>query len=86
MKIIQFYLKWVHMAPCDLILGLDGAQRLRIISKPLLTPQQPMKDQQNQNESKMSNLTSYQVHFVAGCRQPLPLSTLGRKRVTAPRW
>ena len=30
-------LKWVHMAQYELILRLDGALWLRIISKPLLT-------------------------------------------------
>ena len=46
MKIMEFYLKWVHMVWYKLILGLDGAQRLRIISKPLLTPLKSMKGQQ----------------------------------------
>ena len=37
MKISDFDLKWVHMARYELILRLDGALWLRIISKPLLT-------------------------------------------------
>ena len=37
MKIMEFDLKWVHMAGYELILKLDGALWLRIISKPLLT-------------------------------------------------
>ena len=37
MKIMEFDLKWVHMARYELILRLDGALWLRIISKPLLT-------------------------------------------------
>ena len=41
MKIIEFDVKWVRMAPYDLILRLDGAQRLRIISKPLMSPKSP---------------------------------------------
>ena len=34
---MEFGLKWVHMARYELILRLDGALWLRIISKPLLT-------------------------------------------------
>ena len=36
---MKFGLKWVHMARYELILRLDGALWLRIIFKPLLTPQ-----------------------------------------------
>ena len=32
MKIMEFCLKWVHMARYELIIKLDGALRLRIIS------------------------------------------------------
>ena len=39
MKIAEFDLKWVHMARYGLILRQDGAMWLRIISKPLLTPE-----------------------------------------------
>ena len=35
---MKFGLKWVHMARCELILGLDGALWLTIIFKLLLTP------------------------------------------------
>ena len=59
--------KWVHMARYELILKLDGALWLMIISKPLLTPQKAMKGPKNPKESKMSNLTFHQVNFVAGC-------------------
>ena len=37
-KIMEFYLKWVHMARYELILKQDGAIWHRIISKPLPTP------------------------------------------------
>ena len=37
-KVMEFDLKWVHMARYGLILKQDGALWLRIISKPLLTP------------------------------------------------
>ena len=37
MKIMEFGLKWVHMAWYELILRLDGALWLTIIFKPLLT-------------------------------------------------
>ena len=35
MKTVEFDLKWVHMARCELILRLDGALWLTIISKPI---------------------------------------------------
>ena len=35
---MEFDLKWVHMVRYELILKLDGALWLRIISKLLLTP------------------------------------------------
>ena len=37
-KIMEFDPKWVHMARYELILKLDGALWLRIVFKPLLTP------------------------------------------------
>ena len=37
MKIMEFDLKWVHMARYELILTLDGALWLTIISKATLT-------------------------------------------------
>ena len=43
MKIKEFDLKWVHMARYELILRLDGALGLRIISEPLLTSKKAMK-------------------------------------------
>ena len=42
---MEFDLKWVHMARYVLILKLDGALGLRIISKRLLTPKMAMKDE-----------------------------------------
>ena len=44
-EIMELELKWVHMARYGLILKQDGAIRLRIISKPLLTPEGAIKDQ-----------------------------------------
>ena len=38
MKIMKFGLKWVHMARYELILKLDGALWLLIISGPALIP------------------------------------------------
>ena len=49
---MEFDLKWVHMAVYKLILRLDGALWLRIMSKPLLTPKMAMKDQKSRKESK----------------------------------
>ena len=46
-KIMEFDLKWVHMARYELILRLDGALWLRIIFKPLLTPKRLIKIKQN---------------------------------------
>ena len=43
MKIMEFCLKWVHVARYGLILRLDGALWLRIIFKPLLTPKGAIK-------------------------------------------
>ena len=42
-NIMEFDLKWVHMARYELILRLDGALWLRIIFKPLLTPKRAIK-------------------------------------------
>ena len=42
MKIMEFGVKWVHMAWYELILKLDGVLWLRIILKPLLTPKRVM--------------------------------------------
>ena len=43
MKIMEFDLKWVHMARYELILRLVRALWLRIILKPLLTQKWPIK-------------------------------------------
>ena len=54
MKIMEFGLKWVHMARYELILRLDGALWLRIILKPLLTPKRAIRIKnrpQNKNQS-----------------------------------
>ena len=45
MKIMEFDLKWVHMARYELKLRQDGALWLRIIFKPLLTQQRVIKSQ-----------------------------------------
>ena len=47
MKIMEFGLKWVHMARYGLILKLDGALWLTIIFKPLLTLKGAIKDPKN---------------------------------------
>ena len=52
MNVVEFDLKWVHMGRYGLILRLDGALWLRIISKPLLTQEMAMKDQTNPKETK----------------------------------
>ena len=39
---MEFGMKWVHMARYELILRLDGALWLTIISKPPLTPRKAM--------------------------------------------
>ena len=44
-KIMEFDLKWVHVARYELILKLDGALWLRIILKPLLTPKRAIMTQ-----------------------------------------
>ena len=44
-KMMEFYLKWVHMARYELILRLDGALWLRIISGPLLDTKTAHKNQ-----------------------------------------
>ena len=44
---MEFDLKWVHMARYELILRLDGALRLTIISEVPLTPIGPWKDQKS---------------------------------------
>ena len=50
---MEFDLKWVHMARYELILRLDGALWLRIISKPLLIQKWPM---EIKNDPKISKL------------------------------
>ena len=50
---MEFRMKGVQMARYELILKLDGALWLRIISKPPLTPKKAMEGQTNQKESKM---------------------------------
>ena len=42
MKVMEFDLKWVHMARYELILRLDGALWLTIISKAPMTPKRAM--------------------------------------------
>ena len=69
MKIMDFDLKWVHMAQYGLILRQDGAIWPRIISEPLPTPKRALEGPKNPKESKISNLIFRQVNFVAGCRE-----------------
>ena len=57
-------LKWVHMARYELILRLDGALWLRIIFRPLLTPQGAIKIKKSQKSLKVR-------------AKPAKLSTLG---------
>ena len=49
---MKFGLKWVHMARYELILRLDGALWLTIISKTPLTPRKAMEGPTNSKESK----------------------------------
>ena len=49
---MEICLKWVHVAQYELILRQDGALRLRIISKPLLTQKWPIKIQKGPNNLK----------------------------------
>ena len=55
---MEFGLKWVHMARYGLILKQDGAIWLRIISKPLLTPKEAIKDTKIPKMSKSLLQTS----------------------------
>ena len=48
-KILEFYLKWAHMARYGPILKLDGALWLRIISKPLLTLKKTIQKESKRN-------------------------------------
>ena len=48
---MKFGLKWVHMARYELILRLDGALWLTIISKTPLTPRKAMEGPKNPKES-----------------------------------
>ena len=52
MKNIEIGLKWVHMARYELILRLDGALWLTIISKPLLTTKMAMNDFERSKNQK----------------------------------
>ena len=54
MKIMEFDLKWIHMAPYELILRQEEAILLRIISEPLPTPKRVMKGQKIQKNLKSS--------------------------------
>ena len=53
-KHMIFGLKWVYMARYELILRLDGALWLTIISKTPLTPRKAMEGPKNPKESKMA--------------------------------
>ena len=52
MNIMEFGLKWVHTARYELILKLDGALWLTIVSKPLPTPKGLWKVQKIQKNPK----------------------------------
>ena len=51
MEIMEFDLKWVHMGRYELILRMDGALWLTIISKPLLNPKGAIKPPQIPKQS-----------------------------------
>ena len=62
---MEFGLKWVHMARYELILKLDGALWLRIISKPLLTPKGAIKDPKISNKVKSMRNLCQGIHKIA---------------------
>ena len=51
---MEFDLKWIHMARYELILRLDGALWLTIISEAPLTPKRAMEGTKIPKESKMA--------------------------------
>ena len=51
MKIIEFDLTWIHLAPYALILRQDEAIWLRIIFIPVSTHQKAVKDQTSPKEN-----------------------------------
>ena len=55
MKNMEFGLKWIHMARCELILRLEGALWLRIILKPLLTPKRATESSNIRKKSKKTS-------------------------------
>ena len=55
MNIMDFSLKWVHMARYELILRLDGALGLTIIFRPLLTPKRANNASFGQWEARYQN-------------------------------
>ena len=56
MQIMEFCLKWVHMGRYELILRLDGALWLLIISGPLLTQKVGHKNPKNIKKSKIPKI------------------------------
>ena len=54
MKITKFYLKCVRVARYELILKLDGALSLTVISEACLTPKRAMEGPNIPKESKMA--------------------------------
>ncbi len=56
MKLMEFDLKWVHMARYELILKQVRAIWLRIVSKTLRTPKTSMEGPTIQNESEIKIL------------------------------
>ena len=62
MKNMEFGLKWLHMARYELILRLEGALWLTIISGPLLTPKGAIKipkEQQTNLKVRAKSLHKY---------------------------
>ena len=67
MKIKKFGLKWVHMARYELILKLEGALWLTIISGPLLTPKGAIQIQKNPKKVLKSVPNQPSVHWPETC-------------------
>ena len=70
---MEFDLKWVHMARYELILRLDGALWLTIISKPLLT-KMAMKDKHTKKHSYL--ILSFNRIYRRG-RSPVAVTFVG---------
>ena len=78
MKIMEFDLKWVHMARYELILKLDGALWLTIISKTPLIPKKALEGAKDRKESiKVAMDCSARSH---GCGYEVALHLGGSTR------